>query len=353
MYSTCTFCHAPLGANESIEEFPVGKRLAFDAARGRLWVVCPRCRVWNLSPLETRWEAIEAAERRYRDTPRRAATDQIGLAQLSDGTQLIRIGAPLRPEFAAWRYGERFGARYRKQMIVGAVGLAALVGANAAGAALGLGIATIGGAPMSFAQWAKAFYDGRRIIGRFDDAEGPVSVTARELGAARFVLTPDSAPGWGMSVRAGRKNKQVGQLGRAVGLSAPRILITGDNAISAARTLLPWVNQGGGRRATVADAVRILEQTSGAPFDPLALAWANGGRSRTEGQSWELGELSVPLKLALEMAAHEELERRALEGELAELEAEWRQAEEVAAIADALTLPERVLQRLERLTRGR
>jgi hypothetical protein len=40
--------------------------------------------------------------------------------------------------------------------------------------------------------------------------------------------------------------------------------------------------------------------------------------------------------LALEMALHEETERRALEGELAMLEAMWRQAEEIAAIADRL-----------------
>jgi hypothetical protein len=43
----------------------------------------------------------------------------------------------------------------------------------------------------------------------------------------------------------------------------------------------------------------------------------------------------------------------ALEGEPADLKAEWREADEIAAIADALTLPERVLQRLERLTDGR
>jgi hypothetical protein len=36
------------------------------------------------------------------------------------------------------------------------------------------------------------------------------------------------------------------------------------------------------------------------------------------------------------MALTEESERRALEGELAALEAAWREAEEIAAIADAL-----------------
>ena len=48
--------------------------------------------------------------------------------------------------------------------------------------------------------------------------------------------------------------------------------------------------------------------------------------------------LDVPLvdRLALEMAAHEETERRALEGELEDLEAAWREADEIAAIADAL-----------------
>jgi hypothetical protein len=40
--------------------------------------------------------------------------------------------------------------------------------------------------------------------------------------------------------------------------------------------------------------------------------------------------------LALEMALHEESERDALEGELTALETAWREAEEIAAIADSL-----------------
>lgn len=40
--------------------------------------------------------------------------------------------------------------------------------------------------------------------------------------------------------------------------------------------------------------------------------------------------------LALEMALHEEAEKEALRGELASLEAAWREAEEIAGIADAL-----------------
>ena len=45
-------------------------------------------------------------------------------------------------------------------------------------------------------------------------------------------------------------------------------------------------------------------------------------------------------RLALEMALHEEQERRALQGELRVLEAAWKQAEEIAAISDNLLLPE-------------
>ena len=68
MYGTCLFCHARLGANQAIEKFPVGRRLAFDAARGRLWVVCAGCGRWNLSPWDERWEAIEQCERTFGPT---------------------------------------------------------------------------------------------------------------------------------------------------------------------------------------------------------------------------------------------------------------------------------------------
>src|SRR5579862_5138045 len=138
MYATCLFCNKPLGANEALETFPVGKRLAFDAAKGRLWVVCPHCERWNLSPLEERWEAIESAERQFRDTRRRVSTDNIGLAKLRDGTTLVRIGQPLRPEFAAWRYGDQFGRRRRRQVLIAGAGITAVGTLVAGGIAAGM-----------------------------------------------------------------------------------------------------------------------------------------------------------------------------------------------------------------------
>lgn len=100
-YRSCIFCSADLGTNESLEEFPVGARLAFDAQRGRLWAVCSRCGRWNLAPIEKRREAIESAERWFRDSRLRVRSQTIGLAKLPDGTRLVRIGAALPREIAA------------------------------------------------------------------------------------------------------------------------------------------------------------------------------------------------------------------------------------------------------------
>jgi hypothetical protein len=53
------------------------------------------------------------------------------------------------------------------------------------------------------------------------------------------------------------------------------------------------------------------------------------------------------------MATHAEREQRALDGEVEELERAWREAEEIAAIADDMFLPDRVIAALERLRSAR
>jgi hypothetical protein len=58
-------------------------------------------------------------------------------------------------------------------------------------------------------------------------------------------------------------------------------------------------------------------------------------------------------RLAFEMAVTEEVERRALAGEATALEGRWRDAEEVAGIADAMFLPAFVTDWLARRGRGR
>lgn len=66
-----------------------------------------------------------------------------------------------------------------------------------------------------------------------------------------------------------------------------------------------------------------------------------------------LHSLSVEQRLAIEMAVHEESERRAMEGELQLLEQAWRDAEEVAKIADNMFTPAAIESRLDALRRER
>src|SRR5688500_12163926 len=148
MYATCIYCQRSLGSNDRVEHFQTGRKLAFDPAKGRLWVVCPSCGQWNLTPFEERWEAIEECEKLFRVTPRRASTDEIAIATLPDALDLIRVGRPHRPEFVAWRYGERL---LRKRRVarwtaggLGTIGAAGFAGAVVATGPLALAAVAIG-----------------------------------------------------------------------------------------------------------------------------------------------------------------------------------------------------------------
>ena len=137
MYKTCTFCFGPLGDRVD-RTFPHRSSIGIRRGRGRLWVVCRRCQRWNLTPLEERWEAVEECERHFRASRLRVCTDNIGVARLPDGLDLVRIGNPRRPELAAWRYGPRLRRR-RLRAAVAVSGVAATGGLLiAAGAAAGV-----------------------------------------------------------------------------------------------------------------------------------------------------------------------------------------------------------------------
>jgi hypothetical protein len=111
MYATCIHCQHALGRNELLEPLPIGRRIAFDEAAGRLWVVCQSCARWNLVPFDSRYEAIEASEKLFRESRLRLSTGQIGIAKTREGTELALIGTPLRPEMAAWRYAGSLAKR--------------------------------------------------------------------------------------------------------------------------------------------------------------------------------------------------------------------------------------------------
>lgn len=352
MYGTCLFCNAALGANQQFEAFPVGRRLAFDAAKGRLWVICPQCVRWNLSPLDVRWEAIEAMERAYRNTKLRAATDQIGLAKLEDGTELVRIGQPLLPEFAAWRYGSVFKSRQRKEMLV--IGGIAAVQLAATGLQFGgvpiLGL-TVASHILQFHHVGRLLYRSR--IPRFavtDDNGQRLALSAHDASASKLLRHNEGQPYLRISHRVPLNPKRSldsrwSRLG--FGLDIQYRNIEGDAATQALARLLPVVNFAGDGRRTVSDAVELVSQAASGTDALLRPKSAGGPMPDTREPT--LGSLNAPLRLALEMALHEADERRALEGELAELEARWREAEEIAGIADNLLLPADIDMRLAEL----
>jgi hypothetical protein len=345
VHSTCLFCSNPLGQNEVLEQFPVGRRLAFDAARGRLWVVCPACHRWNLTPLEERWEAIEEAERRFRDTRLRVSTGEIGLARLPEGLELVRVGAPQRPEIAAWRYGEQFSMRRRKQLVTGAAVLAG--GGLVAVGGLAAGIGVVSAIQIGMRAWQYAEYGfPYSTVARLRAEDGRiVSLRRRDLSESTLHVGADGGLAFRLS-HAGRESH-----------------VEGERARQIARKIFPGINRRGGTPEEVTRAVGRLEHAGDA--ERFLTATARRGERLTravsiaELRSFEnpdevrntsgLLALSTSLGLAIEMALHEEQERRAFKGELAELEAAWREAEEIGAIADSLFLPEVVERALARL----
>ncbi len=348
MYSTCIFCNDDLGTNQTIEHFPIGRRLAFDAAKGRLWVVCHHCGRWNLSPLEERWEAIEDSERAFRNTFVRVSTENVGLAKLGDGLELVRIGAPLRPEFAAWRYGRHFGTRRRRAHVIAGAGIAA---AAVAGVAFGPAIApaltmgalsiivvpgittVMGVVPIVGMLAARDYIQHDRVVARLPHGRRVVTVRAKHLedielrvqghdGPASLVIHHDK--GWSE--------------------------IEGTAAIHATGVLIAGSNRFGAAPARVQDAVKQIEDAGDASGFLTEASTRNGWRG---GRVFSLlnhyrglgaMKLSPTERLALEMSVHEETERRAMEGELAVLEAAWRDAETIAAISDVDLTPPKLYE---------
>ncbi len=359
MYQSCLFCHADLGRNTVILTCPVGSRLAFDPERGRLWVVCPSCARWNLVPPDERWEAIEDCEGRFRGTRLRYSTANVGLGFLKDGLALIRIGPALRPEIAAWRYGG-----YVRRLLPAAARdpfqrLSHAVGARARGVADLAGRRLFRLRPgYDFPTWLRVHLRGGRIaaVAELDDGRTAI-IRSRHLEETELIR-PDPTTPWQLAFR------------HDDGFS----VLTGDAGLRVSARVLAFLNGVGASDADVRYAVAKLED-AGNPDGYFARVLAIAMRTRwgrdpdaprgtvvpalaasdaervalhiTKRSFWGRGgigseprtsfpRLPLPDRLALEMAANEDRERRIMAGELRLLEAAWREAERIAAIADAL-----------------
>jgi hypothetical protein len=129
-----------------------------------------------------------------------------------------------------------------------------------------------------------------------------------------------------------------------------RHALTGAAGLRALSVLMANANAAGATGARVQSAVRMIDRAR----TPQAFLARAEEDARRQGAGFrDVWAMPLEIRRAMEMASHEDAERRALEGELAELERHWREAEELAAIADGLEVTPAVEQKLDGLRAAR
>jgi hypothetical protein len=192
--------------------------------------------------------------------------------------------------------------------------------------------------------WQLAFHGGmayknRRVLGEVPSDDGKRWLV-RGRYAQTLRLIPASGDGWAIEV------------GCEAGSVRRRAVVEGAAARHLAARIVPAFSPDGGRKEDVLRAVRKIEEQR----DPesylrwlarnprVAKDWSRRkdvvtGKRIPPGTRLETNWHGRETALAVEMAVNEENERHALESELTLLEEAWKDAEEVAAIADGLALP--------------
>jgi nitrate reductase NapE component len=325
MYTTCAFCGAKFDGDGGPSGLGVGRRLAFDEWRGRLWVVCPKCARWNLTPLDDRLERIEALARSARVARLLANTEQVSLLRWEQ-YDLIRVGKPMRVELAGWRYGERLRARNRERAkVVVPLTLAAVGLGIAANVAVG---GSFGFLVWNFGRVADSVYVGLVGNRRVTLVEPPIcercgtllQLKSKHIQHARVI--PDAHHDLGVLISCPSCHREAA-------------LLTGVDAQAALRQGLAFLNVRRSSRRKADDAARVVDQAGG----PDRLIQDVARRELT------LRSLRPERQLALEMAVDEQ-------AEVQELERHWREAEEQAEIADGtLSTSTELEEELRRLKR--
>jgi hypothetical protein len=378
MYRHCIFCSRSLGANDTLEHFPVGRSVAFDAWQGRLWAVCRSCGRWNLAPIEERWEAVEAAEKLFRDARVRVHSENIGLTRARDGTRLIRVGEALPGEVAVLRYGGELIRRRRAHYW----GVGAAVAGAGVTAAAGLPLLLAAGLPVTVlfnsAQIASSIARRRarrKVVQTIDAADSPTGaplIIRREHLYDALLESGESTDDLVLRLpptvtrRSGRESRYWDPDDAMLtlrGAPAQRTLARAMTDYNARGATQQDVEQSLERLTAAGTADEYLRSLTGSPVWLVPPEGSSMRRTRRKGPLFPTprqilgtfrGEV-MPIQkkpalrfddgrrplnptdaLALEMALHEESERAALQGELTALETAWREAEEIAAIADSL-----------------
>jgi hypothetical protein len=200
--------------------------------------------------------------------------------------------------------------------------------------------ATLGAAVAGF---VGAAYTATYLAGIWlgDEGHKRRKVTSVRLGGRLYRLTQDDAEAMRVF-----EDDRPGEYGLSFHHSSGVQLLRGPDARRVMGHVIPALSPFGGSREQVTGAIDIIDRAGNAEEcigDTLKIA------SRQAGF---FTQLPVQMRLALEMSLQEDGERRALEGELAMLEAAWREAEQIAAISDSLLVPVEVLERIAGLRKG-
>lgn len=352
MYTHCLRCNRSLGRNSELADLPIGRCIAFDRDKGRVWVICTHCRQWNLLPLEERWEALEEAERIATTAESRVEGGRIGLARTADGLELLRATGLPDADIANWRYGRRLQQRRSLLWwIAGASMVPAVVLGARAGLATGSRDAGIYAGLFAAAWFGFIWRDPPRLWMKIVPEIGASErVWQWQLSQIRFERSSPAAP---PSLVVPRHNGELHLQGpfAAAFLASffPRVNGSDCNSASIGRAV-----------ARVAGAEREVDQ------EPLKPRRKRDGRRRMSTEPaparvrplrpWErlaVRYLGQPLlaqnpeqRLALEMAVTEEVEQLQLSRRATAALSEWPEQEEIAAIADDLLIPESIRERL-------
>jgi hypothetical protein len=326
MYRTCAFCSGSLGGDGGDSGLGVGRRLAFDSWKSRAWVICQRCGRWNLTPIDTRIETIQSLDRMAARGRVAATSDQVALVR-SGPYDLVRVGQPPRVEMAAWRYGERLKAREREKLKI-----VVPVTAVAVGVAIAVDVAAGGSMGVVLGQIpsiGEAVYTGL-LANRKVKIEPPICQRCGSI----MVLKAKHLQHARLSHNAHHDLALLVSCPRCRSLGAE---ILDQDAEQALRVGLTYANLKKGKRIKkkAEEAAGYVDRHGG----PEAFLRSSARLEKT------LRQMAGGEALALEMAVDEQAEVR-------ELERQWRQAEEVADIADNLLLDPGVEERLRRLKGG-
>lgn len=327
MFARCLSCYLAFPVNTTIERLPLGERIVVDPALGRLWVACAGCSRWTLQPIEERWEAIEDLEREIADRAHLLGrTDNVALFGAGD-VEIVRVGSADRREQAWWRYGREFASRRTRAQRVARRGK--FVDAAIMFTLTGLPIWALSN-PDRWINRARRGHFGRHawrgVVHCLRCGSETTSIGFRQTDSLIVSLGPEQDTILRYACRRCGADADGGYE------------LTGTTADHVLRRVLAWRNFAGADAEQVATALRVVERRDTLP----ALLCSIPEKQIRIGSDARLPELGLGMPsatLPLEILLNADLERRQLEMELADIEARWREEEELAAIIDRELTP--------------